>query len=456
MASGLKFIKLSLHDWRQFDSVILDVHPRLTVITGTNGAGKSTILNIFTQHFGFNRPFLSVPRRMKDGALYYDIGLRQPGEDDAEQNDEANRDPDAFERDPAPPRAFSGQFVEFGTVQYSNNTSSSIGIHEQNTQSYGLQLNNQQQVLGVHIGSHRALTNYQPVNNISLQPMRVAQAYNLFNQEIMNRYGGGHTGYSPIYRMKEALIGMAAFGEGNSVLQADSEVLKTFRGFIEVLRNVMPEEIGFRSLAIRIPDVVLQTRSGDFILDSSSGGVNAIIEMAWQIYLYSEFIKTQGTEDFVVTMDEPENHLHPSMQRAIIPSLLAAFPSAQFIVATHSPFVVSAVEDSSVYVLNYTGRGPSGTDVDALPEKRRVTSVKLDNVHKGGTASEILREVLGVPVTTPKWAQEKVDEILTAYLGKTISTDLLNSLRADMSREGFGELYPDALSRLVSASENGA
>lgn len=61
-------------------------------------------------------------------------------------------------------------------------------------------------------------------------------------------------------------------------------------------------------------------------------------------------------DSFLVIVDEIENHLHPSMQRSILPNLVKAFPSAQFIVTTHSPFVVNSVIDSSVYALKYNDR----------------------------------------------------------------------------------------------------
>src|ERR1700684_3254096 len=46
-----------------------------------------------------------------------------------------------------------------------------------------------------------------------------------------------------------------------------------------------------------------------------------------------------------------ENHLHPSLQRSLFVKLVEAFPLTQFIIATHSPFIVSGLKDSNVYVL---------------------------------------------------------------------------------------------------------
>ncbi|MGQ0518664.1 AAA family ATPase, partial [Bacillus sp. D-CC] len=56
---------------------------------------------------------------------------------------------------------------------------------------------------------------------------------------------------------------------------------------------------------------------------------------------------------FVVTIDEPENHLHPSMQRSLLNDFVKAFPKAQFIVVTHSPFIVSSIRESNVYALKH-------------------------------------------------------------------------------------------------------
>lgn len=47
----------------------------------------------------------------------------------------------------------------------------------------------------------------------------------------------------------------------------------------------------------------------------------------------------------VILIDEIDLHLHPRWQRAIIPALLTAFPALQFIVTTHSPFVIQSLSE---------------------------------------------------------------------------------------------------------------
>lgn len=55
------FKRIAVQGWRQFDNVEIELHDRLTIITGANGAGKSSLLRIFSRHFGYDRPYLATP-----------------------------------------------------------------------------------------------------------------------------------------------------------------------------------------------------------------------------------------------------------------------------------------------------------------------------------------------------------------------------------------------------------
>lgn len=54
----------------------------------------------------------------------------------------------------------------------------------------------------------------------------------------------------------------------------------------------------------------------------------------------------------IVLIDEIDAHLHVSLQKKILAFLTTAFPKVQFIVTTHSPFVVSSVNDAVIYDLS--------------------------------------------------------------------------------------------------------
>lgn len=56
----------------------------------------------------------------------------------------------------------------------------------------------------------------------------------------------------------------------------------------------------------------------------------------------------------IVLIDEPETHLHLALQRQIMPILTKLFPNVQFIVATHSPFILSSLPNAIAYDLEHS------------------------------------------------------------------------------------------------------
>ncbi|MGV1905711.1 AAA family ATPase [Agrobacterium cavarae] len=431
MVSDNSFRSLKVEGWRQFGRVDLDLHPRLTVITGANGAGKSSLLRLFSRHFGFDRPFLSTPTRSSSGGYTYLTGLFTGSLSKLWKSLFSNQ---------------RQQTNQVGTLIYGNGQQVALDVPEQAGVQYHVSMNAQQHVAGIHIDSHQPISVFQQVGQIPTTFITTFAAYQSYNNELLSRYQGGHTGYSPTYRMKEALIAMAMFGEGNSQVEGNPEILSAYRGFVEALRKVLPDTLGFIDISVRPPEVVLMTRSGEFLIDAASGGVMTLIDLTWRLHMFS-----LNNDSFVVTMDEPENHLHPTMQRTLMRRLLRAFPNAQFIIATHSPFMVSSVQDSNVYVLRYVNQ-ESGKieDEQVMPSHTsRVISERLDTVNKAGNASEILRDVLGVSATIPEWVEEGLDQVVSRYRNTEISVETLKSLRAELSSLGYGELYPTALAAIT-------
>lgn len=424
------FRRLRISGWRQFDSIDIELHDRLTIITGANGAGKSSIIKIFSSHFGFTPHFLSVPYIDKKGSYSYAVGTFVS----------------LFKRLNPFQKTTDNQV---GEITYSNGKISNITIPQGTGITYNVSFTSQQIQRGIQIDSHQPTPRYQTVEQIPSAILTPINAYNQYNQEYQSQYYGGGSGYSPIYRLKEALISMAMFGESNSRSPGNPRLKNALDGFVEVLKKILPPSLGFMDISIRTPEVVLQTRSGEFLLDAASGGIMTLIDFAWRLHLYS-----LENKSFVVTFDEPENHLHPSMQRSLLSRLLNAFPQAQFIVATHSPFIVSSVKDSFVYVLRY--EGDDNREIhDAIPEttKYRVVSERLDTINRAGSANAILRDVLGVEATVPEWVVSDINSIVSKYRGTEITKETLLELRHELNALGYENQYPAALAELTRQND---
>lgn len=99
-------------------------------------------------------------------------------------------------------------------------------------------------------------------------------------------------------------------------------------------------------------------------------------------------LKTEG----ILLIDEIELHLHPLWQRRVIPALQAAFPELQLIVSTHAPAVLSGVPNESIIVLE------DGKVLEGTPR-----AFGLD-------ANSILAGVMKTPIL-PDDVQRDVDEV---------------------------------------------
>jgi hypothetical protein len=204
-----------------------------------------------------------------------------------------------------------------GQIIYQNGAESAISVPTGDVgSSYNVYIPQQQGVEGLHIPSHRATYNYQQIQNIPTIPRRRNDVFTNYLNLIRTRYGGGHTQWSPQYYMKETLIGLATFGYGNAAVEADPESATVFEGLQEVLRKMLPPKLGFKRLHVRVPEVILETETGNFSIDALSGGAAAVIDLAWQVFMYES-----SSKEFVVTLDEPENHLHPKLQQRVLADL---------------------------------------------------------------------------------------------------------------------------------------
>lgn len=63
------------------------------------------------------------------------------------------------------------------------------------------------------------------------------------------------------------------------------------------------------------------------------------------------------TKDAIILMDEPERSLYPDMQMDLMEHYQNLAPDAQFIVATHSPFIAASFEPEERFILYFDDEG---------------------------------------------------------------------------------------------------
>ena len=95
-----------------------------------------------------------------------------------------------------------------------------------------------------------------------------------------------------------------------------------------------------------------------FDFNTASDGFSAILDIVVDLMIRMQHQDKRVTEFLtpgIVLIDEIENHLHMELQRRILRILTELFPNIQFIVTTHSPFVLNSIEKATVFDLeNHT------------------------------------------------------------------------------------------------------
>lgn len=416
------FKRLIIKEWRQFSDIDISFHPNLTVLTGANGAGKTTILNLLATHFGWDTQFVSsYTKDKKTGFMRYSNSIHKLGE----------KIKQLFIK-----KSVESDFIpnKIGEIQYENDQIADLTLPDSVNNTYVVDITNRKNILGLYISSHRPTFPYRMVKTIPTQVMNRDQIYSKyfeFTKTFVTDTFRNANEISATGLIKETLASLAMFGYGNQAVSPNAEAKRLFEDYENILRIVLPPKLGFQKIIVEIPEVILCTQSGNFPIDSVSGGISSIIDITWQLFMYAE-----PTQKFVAVIDEPENHLHPELQKSFLHNLIKVFPNVQFIVATHNPFMISAVKDSNVYVLDYT-------------VENKVHSLILDYVNRAGTSNAILREVLGIDSSMPFWAEEMLNKIVEKHNTFELTKESLDNLRKELIEIGLDGYIPETIAKVV-------
>ncbi len=140
-------------------------------------------------------------------------------------------------------------------------------------------------------------------------------------------------------------------------------------------------------------DILLKTRSGQIPFEYMSAGFRTSYGLIFGILKEIEYRQLNvAAADFsgVILVDELDLHLHPTWHGPMLVALEKAYPGAQIIVTTHSPHMVQYGRPDNLIILPKSGSAPVALkDVD--PEFGLI----------GWTVEEILRDVMGMEDARP-------------------------------------------------------
>ena len=146
-----------------------------------------------------------------------------------------------------------------------------------------------------------------------------------------------------------------ALARSNGKTEKADEIALWFRKLEKLLKKVFDDDsirLAFDEETFQFS--ILEQGRESFDFNTLSSGYQAVLDIVLDIIMRMES-QLNRTFDFnlsgIVLIDEIETHLHLELQRNIMPLLTTVFPNIQFIVTTHSPFILNSIDNAVIYDL---------------------------------------------------------------------------------------------------------
>lgn len=134
------------------------------------------------------------------------------------------------------------------------------------------------------------------------------------------------------------------------------EINAWFEDFAGMMRQIYQDnnlslEFNYRDYSFKIC-----TEGKKFKFTEVSDGFAAVLDIVADLILKMQddnSLTRSYQKEGIVLIDEIETHLHLALQKVIMPLLTKVFPNIQFIITTHSPFVLSSMPNAVAYDLEH-------------------------------------------------------------------------------------------------------
>lgn len=142
-----------------------------------------------------------------------------------------------------------------------------------------------------------------------------------------------------------------AFAKTNGNEARAAEIHAWFDRFQNVLRSIYSDDTLELKFDIEtFAFTICQAGHDPFDFNSMSMGYAAVFDIIGDLIMRMESKRRYDLEGLVL-IDEIETHLHVDLQKKIVPILTQLFPNIQFVLTTHSPFILNSTANAVVYDL---------------------------------------------------------------------------------------------------------
>ena len=294
-----------------------DLYPHL-ILTGKNGSGKTSVLQAIANHLQniANDPYKNFLRYEQNIKYYQDILNNGSNSVNDKKGLEINKKQYAF---------------YFGEVK----------VDFYNIDDFISKYQKGEFIIAFYEANRKVVIN-EPLNPTKPAIKEVWSTKEIATIEFLN--------FLSDLKIQEALA-------RNEKLDHEADIIKTwFVDFEILLKKVFQDDA--LQLLFNYKDYSFQilTQGKTFKFTEMSDGFAAVLEIIIDLILKmqrKDTLTRAYQQEGIVLIDEVETHLHLELQRLVLPLLTQLFPNIQFIVTTHSPFVLNSINNAVAFDLEH-------------------------------------------------------------------------------------------------------
>ncbi len=295
------------------------------LLTGKNGSGKTTVLRALKKYFS------AVPGgKLRDLETFYPDLL----------NDAKIRMENAKNEDE---RFYAQQDYQYYTERLKQYSDGSIHV----------EFNDKDGLTGLFQQGKYILAYYSADRKTGIARQRSAEDVILDTSYSLDSSPG-----DLLMKYLVHLKTQQAYARNENDMPVVDMLDKWFERFVEALKLLLDNQsIELKYDYKNYNFLIIENGRNEFGFDQLSDGYSAAIQIVVDLILRMEqnWLKKGELSSYdaegIVMIDELETHLHIGLQKTILPFLTSFFPKIQFIVSTHSPYILNSIENCVIYDL---------------------------------------------------------------------------------------------------------
>lgn len=205
---------------------------------------------------------------------------------------------------------------------------------------------------------------------------------------------------------------------------------ETFKSIVAAVMQKMSglTEKPVISYSQQVGDIVYSENNKSMLISNLSAGYQSLLWMTMNLSYRLALLNPTAGDSMakipgVVLIDELDMHLHPKWQWNVVKALEETFPNIQFIVATHSPIIISSCKNENLILLN------EEQEIKYLPNAYGYSVEDVLELRQGSTAKpqdvEDLRDKFERAMNRDDYMEAKN---VVAMISTEVSTEKANVL----------------------------